>query len=51
MLLYLNSRLFFKNDNCKKISLNIFEKEYPCSIKLFVEDKFGATNIFSNILE
>jgi len=49
--LYLNSRLFFKNDNCKKISLNIFEKEYPCSIKLFVEDKFGATNIFSNILE
>jgi len=49
--LYLNSRLFFKNDNCKKISLNLFEDERPCSIKLFVKDKFGASNIFSSILE
>jgi len=49
--LYLNSKLFFKSDNCKKISLNLFEKECPCSIKLFVKDKLGAANIFSKVIE
>ncbi len=49
--LYLNSELFLKSDNCKKIYINLFKSEYPCSIKLFVKDKFGATNIFSDILQ